>query len=107
MRWFIEVSRIGETAAVEKYCVDAKQWQGALQEARRLRGESGPLSKIAIELLDAGYRAVDSALNVRYLVHKAPRDAPLTPGAARSSSPTSAPPPPERISREIGRASCR
>jgi hypothetical protein len=88
MRWFIEVSRVGEAAApAEKYCVEAKQWQGALQEARKLRGDSGPLSRFAIELLDSGYRAVDAALNIRYLVHKAPKDAPLTNGA-QSESPS-------------------
>jgi hypothetical protein len=81
MRWYIEVSRVGEAASAEQYCVEAKQWQGALQEARRLRGDSGPLSKFSIELLDSGYRAVDPKLNIRYLVHRAPRDAPLTEGA--------------------------
>jgi hypothetical protein len=88
MRWFIEVSRVGEAAPPEKYCVEAKQWQGALQEARRLRGDSGPLSRFAIELLDTGYRAVDATLNVRYLVHKAPRDAPLSLGAQLEGRPS-------------------
>ncbi len=78
MRWFVEVSRVGETRSDEKYCVEAKQWQAALQEARRLRGDSGPLSKFSIELLDDGYRAVDPKLKLRYLVAKAPGDAELT-----------------------------
>ena len=52
MRWFVEVSRVGENSSDEKYCVEAKQWQAALQEARKLRGDSGPLSKFSIELLD-------------------------------------------------------
>ena len=34
MRWFVEVSRVGENSSDEKYCVEAKQWQAALQEAR-------------------------------------------------------------------------
>jgi hypothetical protein len=79
MRWFVEVSRVGESSLSEKYCVEAKQWQAALQEARKLRGDSGALSKFSIELLDDGYRAVDPSLKLRYLVNKAPGDAPLTP----------------------------
>src|SRR3954466_9195743 len=78
MRWFVEVSRIGENSSGEKYCVEAKQWQAALQEARRLRGESGPLSKFSIELLDDGYRAVDPKQKLRYVVAKAPKDAALS-----------------------------
>jgi hypothetical protein len=78
MRWFIEVSRVGESTETEKYCLEAKQWQSALQEARKLRGDSGPLSKFSIELLDDGYRAVDPTLKIRYLVAKAPHDAPLS-----------------------------
>jgi hypothetical protein len=79
MRWFVEVSRVGESGLSEKYCVEAKQWQAALQEARKLRGDSGALSKFSIELLDDGYRAVDPSLKLRYLVNQAPGDAPLTP----------------------------
>jgi GAF domain len=79
MRWFVEVSRVGESGLSEKYCVEAKQWQAALQEARKLRGDSGALSKFSIELLDDGYRAVDPSLKLRYLVNKAPGDSPLTP----------------------------
>ncbi len=78
MRWFVEVSRIGEDAEAQRYCVDAKQWQAALQEARKLRGDAGPLSKFSIELMDDGYRAVDPKLKIRYVVNKAPAGAPLT-----------------------------
>src|SRR5258706_16226529 len=78
MRWFVEVSRVGETDSDAKYCVEAKQWQAALQEARKLRGDNGPLSKFSIELLDDGYRALDPKLKLRYVVAKAPLDAPLT-----------------------------
>src|SRR3954463_9925576 len=78
MRWFVEVSRVGENSSDEKYCVEAKQWQAALQEARKLRGDSGPLSKFSIELLDDGYRAVDPKLKLRFVVAKAPQDAALS-----------------------------
>src|SRR6188768_676182 len=78
MRWFVEVSRVGENGSDEKYCVEAKQWQAALQEARKLRGDSGPLSKFSIELLDDGYRAVDPKLKLRFVVAKAPPDAELS-----------------------------
>lgn len=78
MRWFVEVSRVGENSSFEKYCVEAKQWQAALQEARRLRGDSGPLSKFSIELLDDGYRAVDAKQKLRFVVAKAPPEAELS-----------------------------
>jgi hypothetical protein len=104
MRWYIEVSRIAEAASAEQYCVEAKQWQGALQEARRLRGDSGALSKFSIELLDSGYRAVDPGLNIRYLVHRAPRDAPLTEGARviDSQPPDRSSQPPRPMTRSSG-----
>ena len=86
MRWFVEVSRVGESSIAEKYCVEAKQWQAALQEARKLRGDSGALSKFSIELLDRGYRAVDPALKLRYLIDEAPADAPLSEERANGTS---------------------
>ncbi|MCC6903325.1 MAG: hypothetical protein IT377_30410, partial [Polyangiaceae bacterium] len=78
MRWFIEVSRLGEDTPLEKYCLEAKQWQAALQEARKRRGDAGPLSKFSIELLEQGYRAVDPSQKIRYVVNKAPPDASLS-----------------------------
>jgi len=81
MHWLVEVSQVGEETASERYCIDARRWQSALQEARRLRGDSGALPKLTIELLDHGYRAVDPALKVRYVVREAPADMPLTEGA--------------------------
>src|SRR3954470_17611968 len=87
MRWFVEVSRVGENSSDEKYCVEAKQWQAALQEARKLRGDSGPLSKFSIELLDDGYRAVDPKQKLRFLVAKAPHDAPLSTESAVKAAP--------------------
>jgi hypothetical protein len=91
MRWFVEVSRVGENSSDEKYCVEAKQWQAALQEARKLRGDSGPLSKFSIELLDDGYRAVDPKQKLRYVVAKAPQDAELSSVAPESAFRADAP----------------
>jgi hypothetical protein len=100
MRWFVEVSRVGENSSDEKYCVEAKQWQAALQEARKLRGDSGPLSKFSIELLDDGYRAVDPKQKLRFVVAKAPLDAELSTesavrpnGAHLNGQPSVTPPP--------------
>ena len=87
MRWFVEVSRVGESDVAEEYCVEAKQWQAALQEVRKLRGDAGALSKFSIELLDRGYRAVDPSLKVRYLINEAPPEATLT-SAPHSSADT-------------------
>lgn len=86
MRWFVEVSSIGDGSASEKLCIEAKQWLTALEEARRLRGEPDALSKFSIEVLDEGYRAVNAALNTRYLVRPAPSDAPLTEGVGERST---------------------
>lgn len=78
MRWFVEVSHLDGEFAEEKLCVDAKQWQAALQQARKLRGDSGPLSAFSIELLDDGYRAVNLGRKLRYVVVRAPVDAALS-----------------------------
>ncbi|MCA9629869.1 MAG: hypothetical protein KC766_19490, partial [Myxococcales bacterium] len=85
MRWFVEVSPTGDVSKSSRYCVEAKQWQAALQETRKSLGDIGPLSKFAIELLDNGYRAVDPATKTRYTVAKAPDDAELTPLNGNSS----------------------
>lgn len=81
MRWLVEVSRVSDGSSTERYCIDARRWQSALQEVRRLRGDEGPLPKLTIELLDAGYRAIDPELKVRYVVSEAPADMPVTAGA--------------------------
>jgi hypothetical protein len=89
MRWFVEISSIGKNApASTTVCVEAPQWQPALQMARALRGDEGALSNFSIELLDDGYRAIDPSTRVKYVVRKAPDDAILTNGnvAARSIS---------------------
>ncbi|MCL4750704.1 MAG: hypothetical protein KJ015_11100, partial [Myxococcales bacterium] len=98
MRWFIEVSRLGEDTPIDRYCLEAKQWQAALQEARKRRGDTGPLSKFSIELLEHGYRAVDPAQQIRYVVNKAPADASLSqppPPQPGGTAPGSFPAPPK------------
>ena len=104
MRWYVEVSSIDGAVASDKYCVEAKQWQAALQEARRIRGESGPLSKFSIELMDDGYRAVDPAAQIRYVVNKAPPTSVLSekgslrpPTTGTSPRRASAGPPPQSV----------
>lgn len=78
MRWFVEISSIGAPAdSPVKMCVEAAQWQPALQKVRSLRGEEGPLGHFSIEVLDEGYRAVDPMTRQRYFVRQAPDDAPL------------------------------
>jgi hypothetical protein len=80
-RWFVEVSRVDADTQKERYCVEALQWQQALQQARKLRGDRGALSRFAIELLESGYRATDPVARLRYTISKAPSDAPLSGGA--------------------------
>ena len=92
MRWYVEVSSVDGAVASNKYCVEAKQWQAALQEARRIRGESGPLSKFSIELMDDGYRAVDPAAQLRYVVNKAPANTVLSEKGSLRPPTTGAPP---------------
>jgi GAF domain-containing protein len=90
MRWFVEISSLGPGGAQPvTLCVEAPQWQPALQKARALRGDDGALSNFSIELLDDGYRAVDPAKRLRYVVRKAPADAPLS--TADSTASASAP----------------
>ncbi|WP_437623597.1 GAF domain-containing protein [Sorangium sp. So ce1151] len=84
MRWFVEISSLGQNAPpTRKVCVEAAQWQPALQKARALRGDHGPLNNFSVDLLESGYRAIDPATRVRYVVQRAPDDAALTdePGA--------------------------
>jgi hypothetical protein len=97
MRWLVEVSRVSDGSPSERYCIDARRWQSALQEVRRLRGDEGPLPKLTIELLDSGYRAIDPELKVRYVVTEAPADMPVTVGAQVRHS-TQPPPDVTRVS---------
>jgi hypothetical protein len=98
-RWFVEVSRADADTQKERYCVEALQWQQALQQARKLRGDRGALSRFAIELLESGYRATDPGARLRYTISKAPHDAPLsggsspTNGASKSAASLAAAPP--------------
>jgi hypothetical protein len=91
MRWFVEVSSIGDSSAPGRLCVEAKQWQMALEDVRQLLGDSGPLAKFSIEVIDDGYRAVNPVLRTRYVVRRAPDDAILTDRIA--VRPSSIPPP--------------
>ncbi|HRI66617.1 MAG TPA: GAF domain-containing protein [Polyangium sp.] len=87
MRWFVEISSIGAHSDTPvKMCVEAPQWQPALQKVRALRGEEGPLGHFSIEVLDEGYRAVDPMTRQRYFVRKAPDDAPITTSAAPAAA---------------------
>ncbi len=87
MRWLVEVTSIGKTDC-QSFVVDAESWQKALQLTRGLRGESGPMSGFSIELLEAGFRAVDPMARLIYVVKRAADDVPLSVGAvdARSAS---------------------
>jgi hypothetical protein len=102
MRWFVEISSLGKDAAPAKVCcVEAPQWQPALQKARALSGDEGPLSGFSIELLDDGYRAIDPATRHKFVVRRAPDDAALTDAApasepAASAKPAEAPAPSEK-----------
>lgn len=88
MRWFVEISSIGTPAdSPVKMCVEAAQWQPALQKVRALRGEEGPLGHFSIEVLDEGYRAVDPMTRQRYFVRQAPDDAPLVTEARPAAAP--------------------
>jgi GAF domain len=92
MRWFVEISSLGAKAGPSTtLCVEASQWQPALQKARSLRGDDGPLSNFSIELLEDGFRAIDPMTRMRYLVKRAPDDAAITNGeAAPAPAPASA-----------------
>jgi len=87
MRWFVEISSLGAKAEPPvKLTVEAPQWQPALQKARAMRGDDGALNNFSIELLDDGYRAVDPNKRLRYVVRKAPDNAPLSPTKAQAAS---------------------
>ncbi|WP_438027001.1 GAF domain-containing protein [Sorangium sp. So ce233] len=99
MRWFVEISSLGQNAPPSrKVCVEAAQWQPALQKARALRGDDGPLNNFSVDLLETGYRAIDPATRVRYVVQRAPDDAALTEDAVApaGASPAAAARPPAR-----------
>jgi hypothetical protein len=99
MRWFVEISPLGTKSGQDAtLCVEAPQWQPALQKARTLRNDSGALSNFSIELLEDGYRAIDPMARLRYVVKRAPDDAPLTNGAVTVPPPSQDGDPPKRAS---------
>jgi hypothetical protein len=84
MRWFVEISPLGQKAGPSTtLCVEAPQWQPALQKARALRGDNGALSNFSIELLEDGFRAIDPMTRLRYVVKRAPDDAVITSGTSK------------------------
>jgi hypothetical protein len=92
MRWFVEISSLGSKGEKDAtLCVEAPQWQPALQKARALRGDNGALSNFSIELLDEGYRAIDPVTRLRYVVRRAPDDAQVTAGTMSERPPNVAP----------------
>lgn len=98
MRWFVYVSSMEPNAPPmgQPLCVEAPQWQPALQKARMLRGDTGALASFSIEVLEDGYSAVDPLSKLRYLIQRAPDDAPLSMAVipkARASSPGVSPAP--------------
>ena len=77
MRWYVEITAIGEASPSNKLCLEAAHWQPALQKARQIRGEDDKLSGVSVEFLDNGCKAVDASLRLVYQVSQAPDDAPL------------------------------
>lgn len=101
MRWYVEISALGvKPGTTTTLCVEAPQWQPALQKARALRGDEGPLGNFSIELLEDGFRAIDPVSRIRYLVKRAPEDAPLT-----TTMPAEAPAPSSKADAPAAKAS--
>ena len=90
MRYLVEVTSIGKPDKVA-LVVEADTWQRALQKARAMRNETGPMSGFSIELLEEGCRAVDPMSRLRYEVKRAADDLPLTDAAAPAAGAASAP----------------
>src|SRR5512135_2879863 len=93
MRWFVDISSIGSGGKASRFCVEAEQWQRALQSVRGIRGDTTPFSNFSIELLDDGYRAIDPATRTRFVVQKAPDGAELTTNPIEVQGIPSVPPP--------------
>src|SRR5579871_4746893 len=77
MRWIVEVSSVGKSDK-HAYCVESESWQRALQVARAIREDNGPMTGFSIELLDDGFSAVDPMTRLRYFVKRTSDDAALT-----------------------------
>ena len=86
MRWFVEVASSSQKEAPEKWVVEATQWQPALQAARSLRGEAAEMTGFSIELLEDGFKAIDPATFVRYVVRRAPDGTPISRPLSRPPS---------------------
>jgi hypothetical protein len=94
MRWFVEISPLGKSEAEpERQCVEASQWQEAIKGVRRAAGLDDALRNFSIEVLDEGVRAVDPMSRLRYVIRKAPGDAPLTGQQAQAQPAPAAPAP--------------
>ena len=85
MRWIVEVASL-ESGDSQAYCVEAESWQGALQSARRLRGDDSRMAGFSIDITNEGCRAVDPASRRRYDVKRTGEETPLTPGGEASPS---------------------
>src|SRR5690349_14332499 len=96
MRWIVDVSPLegakGQSGsqARQSYCVEAESWQGALQNARRLRGDETRIAGFSIDITNEGCNAVDPAKKLRYEVKRTADGTPLSAGAE------SLPPPSKR-----------
>ncbi|HEY1955923.1 MAG TPA: GAF domain-containing protein [Polyangiaceae bacterium] len=86
MRWNVDVSPL-EGGQAQSYCVEAESWQGALQAARRLRGDESRMAGFSIDITNEGCKAVDPAKKLRFEVKRTSDSTPLTPGA--EAAPTS------------------
>lgn len=100
MRWLVEATPLG-TQEARSTVVEAETWQKALQAAREARGEGGPMAGFSVELLSDGYRAVDPASRVRYVVKQAP---PSPPDADAAAKPAPAAAEPKAAAQKAGPA---
>ncbi len=81
MRWMVDVSSLeGGSQPPQSYCVEAESWQGALQSARRLRGDESRMAGFSIDITNDGCKAVDPSKKLRYEVKRTADATPLTPG---------------------------
>ncbi|MBW2454980.1 MAG: hypothetical protein JRI68_10735, partial [Deltaproteobacteria bacterium] len=85
MRWYVEISPVGEGPPTQKLCLEAAHWQPALQDARKQRGEEPKLSGLSVEFLENGCTALDAELRLKYEVNEAPEDAPLVDATAAAA----------------------
>ncbi len=98
MRWIVEVQSL-EGQQAQSYCVEAESWQGALQSARRIRGDESRMAGFSIDITNEGCKAVDPAKKLRYDVKRTADSTPLTPGgeaqpaSSKRTNKTSAVPP--------------